>query len=123
MLLLDYIPILVMIALGLAFAVGNMTLSFLIGPRKDSAEKLDTYECGMPPVGSPRERFSVKFFIVAILFVIFDIEIAYLFLWGIVFKQLGWYGIGVMSFFMVMLVASLLYEMKKGVLEWASKTK
>ena len=113
MLLYDYIPILLMIALGLAFALVNITMSFLFGPRRDASEKLDTYECGMPPVGSPRERFSVKFFIVAILFVIFDIEIAYLFLWGVVFQQLGWYGIGVMTVFMILLVASLLYEMKK----------
>lgn len=121
MLLLDYIPILLMVALGIGFAVMNGTMSFLIGPRKDVKEKLEPYECGMPPVGTPRERFNVKFFLVAMVFVIFDIEVVFLFLWAVVFKQLGWIGLVEMGLFIGVLVLALAYVWKKGVLEWASK--
>lgn len=122
MLLLDYVPILLMIALGLAFALVNGTFSFLIGPRKDVKEKLDPYECGMPPVGNSRERFNVKYFLVAMVFVIFDIEIVFLFLWAVIFQRLGWFGLVEMGVFIGVLVLALAYVWQKGVLEWASKT-
>lgn len=123
MLLYDYIPILLMTGVAIAFAVGNVLASFLIGPRVDKPEKLDPYECGMPPIGNPREPFNVKFFLVAMLFVIFDIEIVFLVLWAVVFKELSLYGLAVMGFFLAILVVSLVYELKKGVLEWASKAR
>ncbi len=122
MLLYDYIPILLMALLAIGFAVGNVLMSFLIGPRVDDPEKLDPYECGMPPIGNPKELFNVKFFLVAMLFVIFDIEIVYLVLWAVVFKELSWYGLAVIGFFLAILVVSLIYELRKGVLEWALKT-
>ncbi|MBI1388906.1 MAG: NADH-quinone oxidoreductase subunit A [bacterium] len=119
--LYDYLPVLFMAAVAIGFAAINVVGSFLIGPRVEKPEKLDPYECGMPPIGNPHEAFNVKFFLVAMLFVIFDIEIVFLVLWAVVFKQLSWYGIGVMAFFLAILVVSLVYELKKGVLEWASK--
>ena len=121
--LLDYLPVFLMVAFGLAFALGTGILSYVVGPRKESSSKNDTYECGMPPVGNARERFNVKFFLVAMVFVIFDIEVVFVFLWAVVFQQLGLYGILVMGIFLALLVLSLIYEVKKGVLEWASKTK
>lgn len=121
--LLDYLPIILLVAFGLTFALGIGLLSYLIGPRKDDPSKLDTYECGMPPIGNPRERFHVKFFLVALLFVIFDIEIVFLFIWAIVFRDLGMFGLAAIGVFLGFLVLSLAYEWKKGVLEWASKTK
>lgn len=121
MLLFDYIPIMFMAALALSFVIGTVLFSFLFGPRKDKSEKLDPYECGMPPVGNPLERFNVKYFLVAMVFVIFDIEIVFLFLWAVIFKQLGIFGIIEMGLFIGVLVLALAYVWQKGVLEWASK--
>ncbi len=123
MLLYDYLPIFIMLAVAVAFAGGTVLMSFLFGPRQDKSSKLDTYECGMPPVGNPRERFNVKFFLVAMVFVIFDIEVVFLFLWAVIFKGLGWFGVAEMGFFLFILVLALIYVWQKGVLEWASKTK
>lgn len=119
--LTDYLPIILMAMVALAFAGGNILMSFLIGPRKDSPEKLDPYECGMPPVGNPKERFNVKFFLVAMVFVIFDIEIVFLFLWAVIFKPLGLFGLLEMAVFLGILILALAYVWEKGVLEWASK--
>lgn len=118
----EFLPILLIFFVGLAFAGGTAVLSYLIGPRNDDPNKLDTYECGMPPIGSSKEKFTIRFFLVAVLFVIFDIEVVFLFMWAVVFKDLGLYGLAVMSVFLLILVFSLIYEMKKGVLDWASKT-
>lgn len=118
----EFLPILLIFFVGLAIFGGIAVFSFLIGPRNNDPKKLDTYECGMPPIGSPKERFTIRFFLVAVLFVIFDIEVVFLFMWAIVFKQLGLYGLLAMSVFLLILVFSLIYEWKKGVLEWASKT-
>lgn len=118
----EYLPILLIFFVGFAFAGGTALASYLIGPRNNDPKKLDTYECGMPPIGSPKERFTIRFFLVAVLFVIFDIEVVFLMMWAVVFKQLGLYGLLAMSVFLVILVVSLIYEWKKGVLEWASKT-
>ncbi|MDX9752909.1 MAG: NADH-quinone oxidoreductase subunit A [bacterium] len=117
----EYIPVLLMACLALAFALGNVMMSFLLGPRKDGPGKLDPYECGMPPVGNPKERFNVKFFLVAMVFVIFDIEIVFLFLWAVIFKPLGLFGLVEMAVFLGILVLALVYVWEKGVLEWASK--
>lgn len=121
MLLTDYIPIFLLGCVAAAFAGGNVIFSFLFGPRKDRSEKLDPYECGVPPVGTPRERFNVKYFLVAMVFVIFDIEIVYILLWAIVFRRLGWFGLVEMGVFLGVLLLALVYVWEKGVLEWASK--
>lgn len=118
----EYLPILLIFFVGFAFAGGTALLSYLVGPHNNDPSKLDTYECGMPPIGSPKERFTIRFFLVAVLFVIFDIEVVFLMMWAVVFKQLGWFGLISMSVFLLILVFSLVYEWKKGVLEWASRT-
>ncbi len=121
MLIYDYLPIFLMVFVAAAFAGGTVLMSFLFGPRQEKSGKLDPYECGMPPVGTPRERFNVKFFLVAMVFVIFDIEIVFLFLWSVIFKDLGWFGLAEMGVFLFILVLALVYVWKKGVLEWALK--
>ncbi len=114
----SYLPILVLIAISLIFALGVVILSFLIGPKKPSAVKLAPYECGMPLVGSARQRFSVKFYIVAMLFILFDIETVFLYPWAVVFKKLGMFGFAEMGVFIVILLVGYVYVWKKGALEW-----
>ena len=87
-----WIPILIMIGLGAGFGAFNIILSHLIGPHKPTPEKLAPYECGMPPVGDARERHPVKFYLVAMIFLLFDIEVAFLYPFAMSFKSLGWTG-------------------------------
>src|SRR5207247_5675412 len=87
--LIDYLPILLMFVVAAGFAVGNILLSQLVGQRKRTKTKLMPYECGMDPVGSARERFSVKFYLIAMIFILFDIEVIFLIPWAVVFKTLA----------------------------------
>ncbi|MBW2184972.1 MAG: NADH-quinone oxidoreductase subunit A [Deltaproteobacteria bacterium] len=114
----SYLPILVLIAFALMFALGSVIFSFLVGPKKPSAVKLAPYECGMPLIGTARERFSVKFYIVAVLFILFDIETVFLYPWAVVFKKLGMFGFVEMGVFIVILLVGYVYVWKKGALEW-----
>ncbi len=118
MLLDTYLPILVLIAIAVAFATGSVVFSRLIGQKKPTAVKLAPYECGMPLVGTARERVSIKFYLVAVTFIVFDIEVAFLYPWAVVFKQLGLYGALAMGFFLFVLIIGFVYEWKKGALEW-----
>ncbi|MCP3176304.1 NADH-quinone oxidoreductase subunit A [Desulfuromonas sp. KJ2020] len=113
-----YLPILVLIAVALAFALGSVLFSWLIGQKKPSAIKLAPYECGMPLIGTAHERFSIKFYLVAVAFIVFDIEVVFMYPWAVVFKQLGWYGAAVMGVFLFVLVIGFVYDWKKGALEW-----
>jgi NADH-quinone oxidoreductase subunit A len=114
----SYLPILVLIAVAFAFAAGSVVFSRLVGQKKPTAVKLAPYECGMPPVGSARERFSVKFYIVAMLFIVFDIEAVFLYPWAVEFKRLGLFGFVEMGVFIVILLVGYIYVWKKGALEW-----
>jgi NADH-quinone oxidoreductase subunit A len=114
----SYLPILILIGIAVAFAAGSVVMSRLIGVRKPSAVKLAPYECGMPPVGSAHERFSVKFYLVAVAFIVFDIEVVFLYPWAVVFKKLGLYGAAAMGFFVFVLIVGFVYDWKKGALEW-----
>ncbi len=105
------------------FALTFLGLSAILGPKKYSASKYSTYECGLTPVGSARERISVKFFLVAILFILFDVEVVFLFPWALLYKQFIAEGMGLfmlveMGLFMVILVLGLAFIWRKGVLEW-----
>ena len=113
-----YLPIMVVISIAFAFAVASVVLSRLIGVKKPSEVKLAPYECGMPLLGSAEDRFSIKFYLVAVAFIVFDVEVAFLYPWAIVFKQLGWYGASVMGVFVFILILGLIYDWKKGALEW-----
>jgi NADH-quinone oxidoreductase subunit A len=114
----SYLPILVLIAIAMAFAIGSVVFSRLIGQKKPSAVKLAPYECGMPLIGTARERVSVKFYIIAMLFILFDIEAVFLYPWAVVFKKLGLFGFVEMGVFIAILLIGYIYVWKKGALEW-----
>jgi len=116
--LTSYLPIAIMFVLGVGFAVISMGLSRLIAPSNPTPEKLEPYECGIVPLQEPVQRFPVKFYLVAMLFVIFDIEIIFLFAWAARFEQLGWYGMAAVGIFTLLLVETLVYVWRRGALDW-----
>ena len=114
-----FLPILIMIGLGVGFSAGNVLLSQFIGPRKPTPEKSAPYECGMPPVGDARERQSVKFYLVAMIFLLFDIEIAFLYPWAIAFRELGMVGFWQVVTFFGLLVTGYIYVWRRGAFDWS----
>jgi len=116
--LADYLPIALMTILGVVFALASLVLSKLVAPNNPTPEKLAPYECGIVPLQEPVQRFPVKFYLVAMLFVIFDVEIIFLFLWAVRMDQFGWAGIGAVVLFMLMLIETLAYVWKRGALDW-----
>jgi NADH-quinone oxidoreductase subunit A len=114
----SYLPILVLIGIALAFALGCVVLSGLVGMRKPGKVKLSPYECGLPPVGTAREKFPIKFYLVAVAFIVFDLEVVFMYPWSVVFKKLGLFGATTMGFFIFVLVIGFIYDWKKGALEW-----
>ena len=114
----NYFPILLFILVGLGFGVVPMLAGWLLGPSRPDAEKLSPYECGFEAFEDARMKFDVRYYLVAILFIIFDLEIAFLFPWAVVLDQLGWAAIASMSVFLGLLVVGFIYEWKKGALEW-----
>jgi NADH-quinone oxidoreductase subunit A len=113
-----FLPILIMIGLGVGFAAGNVFLSQFIGPHKPTPEKMAPYECGMPPVGDARERQSVKFYLVAMIFLLFDIEVAFLYPWAIAFRELGIVGYWQIVTFFGLLLTGYVYVWRKGAFDW-----
>ena len=119
----QYLPVL-MITLGaLGFMAVMLGINALLGPKRKAADMpaimLEPFECGSPPLQTDnRRRTAVKFYLVAVLFVMFDLEVVFMYPWAVNFKELGWYGFWAMSIFLVILTAGLLYEWKKGALEW-----
>jgi NADH-quinone oxidoreductase subunit A len=119
--LVEYLPILIFLTIVILFAGGTIFLSSIVGKKTSTREKLMPYECGLDPIGNARAKFSVKFFIVAMLFIVFDVELVFLYPWAIVFKQFAQFKMFVfveMVVFMVILLAGFIYAWKKGALEW-----
>jgi NADH-quinone oxidoreductase subunit A len=116
--LTPYIPILVVLLVSGILASTIVGLASLLGPRRPSAVKSESFECGSEAVGSARQRFAVKFYVVALLFIVFDVEAVFLYPWAVNFKALGWFGYGEMLVFAVTLVVALIYVWKKGALNW-----
>jgi NADH-quinone oxidoreductase subunit A len=116
--LLSWAPVLIFLVLVTGFAAVSVIGSFVVGMRKPSPEKLTPYECGMQPVGTARDRFSVKFYLVAMLFLLFDIEAVFLFPWAVVFRELKLFGFFEMLLFIATVLAGYVYVWKKGALEW-----
>ncbi len=114
----QYFPILLFILVGLGVGVVPVALGWLIGPNKPDSEKLSPYECGFEAFEDARMRFDVRYYLVAILFILFDLEIAFLFPWAIVLEQIGMFGFVAMLVFLAILVVGFIYEWKKGALEW-----
>jgi NADH-quinone oxidoreductase subunit A len=113
-----WLGILIMIGLGVAFAAVMILLSSVLGPHNPTPEKLAPYECGMPAVGDARERQSVKFYLVAMVFLLFDIEVAFLYPWAVALRDLGWTGLLQIVAFFVVLLVGYIYIWRKGVLDW-----
>jgi NADH-quinone oxidoreductase subunit A len=123
--LYDYLPILLMFIVAGGFAVGNIFISQFIGQRKQTRAKMMPYECGKDPVGTARERFSVKFYLIAMIFILFDIEVIFLVPWAVVFKTLASPAYGLrtlvyveMMVFVVLLLVGYVYIIRKGAFDW-----
>jgi NADH-quinone oxidoreductase subunit A len=114
----NYLPILVFVVLGVLFGVGPIIAGFLLAPYRPDSEKLSPYECGFEAFEDSRMKFDVRYYLVAILFIIFDLEIAFLFPWAVVLKEIGMFGFLAMVLFLAILVIGFIYEWKKGALEW-----
>jgi NADH-quinone oxidoreductase subunit A len=115
---LRYLPLLIHLCVALAIAVGMVGLSTLLGKHKYSKAKMSPYECGMTPVGDARQRFSVKFYLVAMLFILFDVEAIFLYPWAIILRELKMFGFWEMLVYIGIVTAGLVYIWKKGVLDW-----
>lgn len=114
----NYLPILVFVVLGILFGVGPVVAGFVLGPRRPDSEKLSPYECGFEAFEDSRMKFDVRYYLVAILFIIFDLEIAFLFPWAVVLDEIGMFGFLAMVLFLGILVVGFIYEWMKGALEW-----
>jgi NADH-quinone oxidoreductase subunit A len=114
----DWAPILIFFILVAGFGVTSIILSYVLGVRKPYPRKLSPYECGVNPVGTARDRFSVKFYLVAMLFLLFDIEAVFLFPWAVVYRELRLFGFFEMLLFIAAILAGYIYVWKKGALEW-----
>lgn len=118
MTLADYAPIFVMLILAGGFVAVSLLASRLLRPNRPTPEKLEPYECGIIPETEPAQRFPVKFYLVAMLFVVFDVEIIFLFAWATIWDALGWYGVAAVLIFTFFVVETLLYVWKRGALDW-----
>jgi len=116
-----FLPILIMIGLAVGFSAGNMFLSQFLGPRRPTPEKAAPYECGMPAVGDARERQSVKFYLVAMIFLLFDIEVAFLYPWAIASRDLGKTAFWQIVTFFGLLVTGYIYVWRKGAFDWSHR--
>lgn len=120
----DYLPILILFGIAFLFVFGSFVASALLGPkRQETAAKIGPYECGIVPEKEPAERFPVKFYLVAMIFIIFDIEIIFLYPWAVMFNQLGTFALVEMVLFSVAVVVSLIYLISNGALDWGPVAK
>jgi NADH-quinone oxidoreductase subunit A len=126
----DYLPIALMFVVAFVFAAGNVLLSQFVGQRKATRTKTMPYECGKDPVGSARERFSVKFYLIAMIFILFDIELIFLIPWAVVFKTFAAAGRSLssliyveMMLFVALLLVGYVYVLKKGLFEWSDRAR
>jgi len=113
-----YVPILILGAVAVGLALFVLAVSHILGRPRRSAEKLSTYECGVPPVGTARERFPIKFYFVCMLFILFDVEAAFLYPWALVYRELGLFGFVEMGVFLAILAGGFVYEWKIGAMDW-----
>ena len=114
----DYFPIILFLIIALILSFGFIIINFLFSPKKPDPEKLSAYECGFEPFNDSRMEFDIRFYLVAILFIIFDLEIAFLFPWAISLGKIGFLGFISMMIFLVILTVGFIYEWKKGALDW-----
>jgi NADH-quinone oxidoreductase subunit A len=113
-----YLPIFIFLVLAILFPVVTLIAARLIRPSSPSRIKLEAYECGIQAASNSRGRYTIRFYIIAILFVIFDVEAVFLFPWAVRFKQLGWFGVAEAAVFLAFLIVGYVWAYKKGALEW-----
>ncbi len=116
--LTQYVPLLLLFGLAAAVVTGIMVATTVIGPKKKTGAKQDVFECGSDSIGTTRARFSVKFYMIAITFIVFDVEAVFVIPWTVAFGNIGWLGFGAMASFLAILTLGLVYEWKSGGLEW-----
>jgi len=114
----SYAPILILGAVALGFGVFTVWMSQLLGRPRPNAAKSSTYECGMPPIGTARQRFPIKFYLVCMVFILLDVDAAFLYPWALVFRDLGFFGLVEMGVFMALLGGGFVYVWKVGALDW-----
>ena len=114
----EYLPVLMFIVVGIGFAGVTLFASQIIVPRHVNARKLAPYECGVEPVGSARQRIEIKFYLVAVMFILFDVEAVFLYPWAVAFRQLGLYGLVEMALFILLLLIGYAYLLKTKALDW-----
>ena len=114
----NYLPIIIFLVLALGLSCAFVVINFILSPKRPDPEKLSAYECGFEPFEDSRMKFDVRFYLVAILFIIFDLEIAFLFPWAVVLDHIGLEGYLAMAIFILILLVGFIYEWKKGALEW-----
>ena len=115
----DFLPIIFQVIVALGFVVVTLTATHFLGPKRKTSDKLSTFEAGVKVVGNARQPFSIKYFLVAILFVLFDVEVIFMYPWAVNFRELGWNGIIEMFIFMGTLLLGFIYILKKKALDWA----
>ena len=113
-----YIPIFIFLALAILFPVATLLVAKLVRPSLPFQQKLEPYECGIKAASDSRGRYTVRFYIIAILFVIFDVETIFLFPWAVRYRALGWFGVAEVAVFLAILIVGYLWAYKKGALEW-----
>jgi len=113
-----YLPVLIVLVFGVLLGGILSALSVIAGPRRPNRTKSEVYECGVPLVTAGADKMSVKFYLTAILFILFDVETIFLYLWAIAFEKLGWFGVIEVTVFMLVLVVGYIYVLKRGALEW-----
>jgi NADH-quinone oxidoreductase subunit A len=113
-----YLPLLLILIFGLVLGLGVSGMSLLLGPKKPNTRKLEVYECGLPVTSSAEQRFSIKFYLTAILFILFDIETIFMYLWSTAFDYLGWFGIVEVGIFIATLTVGYIYVLRRGALRW-----
>jgi NADH-quinone oxidoreductase subunit A len=113
------IPVMILVTMAVAFGIFNVVASLLIGPRREGAVKSQTYESGMNPVGTARKRFNVRFYLIAMVFLVFDVETIFLYPWAVIVDELAWFGFIEMVVFLFILVVGYFYAWREGAFEWA----
>jgi len=114
----DFLPIIFQVIVALGFVVVTLFATHFLGPKRKTSDKLSTFEAGVKVVGNARQPFSIKYFLVAILFVLFDVEVIFMYPWAVNFRELGWAGIAEMFIFMGTLLLGFIYILKKKALDW-----
>lgn len=113
-----YLPLLILLIVSVGLASIMVGVARILGPQQPTAVKLTPFECGSPVIGTARDRFSVKYYVTAILFLVFDIEAVFIYPWAVLFRKLGWYGFIEMLIFVAFILVGLVYVFRKGALEW-----